>query len=123
MTTSLYYYILAILIHVHENGTVNIHIHSSLFFKIFFFASYTFLARADYSCQQFAAGTTENHEHLYHLEHYALRFNFPYRNSGHTLRFHIGDKTFHITAPILLTKTSLKALNFNGHFIIDIHGG
>jgi len=35
MNTSEYYYILAIAIHVHENGTVNIHIHSSLFSKSF----------------------------------------------------------------------------------------
>ena len=32
---------------------------------------------ADYSCQKIAAGTTEKHEHLYHLEHYKPRFNFP----------------------------------------------
>ena len=77
---------------------------------------------ADYGCQQIAAETTEKHEHLYHLEHYALKFNFPYKNSGHTSRFHFGDKTFRIATPIL-TETSLKALDFNGHFITDIHRG
>jgi len=34
------YYILAIEIHVHENGTINMHIHSSL--VSISFASYTF---------------------------------------------------------------------------------
>jgi len=114
MNTSECYYILVIAIYVHENGTASIHKHSSLF--SISFASYTFQTMADYDCQQIAADATEKHEHLYHLEHYARRFNFPYRNSGHTLGCHFGEKTFLVTAPILMTETSLKSSEFQWSF-------
>jgi len=51
---------------------------------------------AEYSCQQTAAETTEKHVHLYHLEHYVLRFNFPYVNSGHTMRHVSVPSPFHL---------------------------
>ena len=84
MNTSECYNILVIAIHVHENGTVRIHIHSSLFSVSF--VSCTFQTMADYSCQQIAAETTVKQEHLYHLEHYPLSYGVPVRERyGSTL--------------------------------------